>query len=197
MNATKIMAAMAAMFLTTVAMAQDARYELKSGAIKIEMTTQGLKMAGMQYFDDYGRKDAALVSADMPMGKIEIKTLQFGDTLYSINLTQKMGQKVLSPMKPVNYMSLTSEMVENYKIKEVGEETVAGKLCKKYTIEVTEAGQTVNGEVSVWKGIVLKSVMKLGMIEISNQTAIEVQENVPVEPSMFEIPAGINVMNMN
>ncbi len=194
MNVFKTAVAVAAVFAATLTNAQEARYELKSAIIKCEMTTQGIKMTGTQYFDNYGQKEAALMVAETPMGKTEIKSLQFSDTTYSINMAQKIGQKVIAPEKPINYQNLTPETIEKYSIKELGEETIAGKPCKKYSVQMTQAGQTVNGEVSVWKGIVLKSTMSLGLVEILNQTAVEIQENVEIAPSTFEVPEGVVIM---
>lgn len=109
-------------------------------------------------------------------------------------MAQKTGQKVIAPEKPINYLNLTPETIEKYSIKELGEETIAGKPCKKYSVQMTQAGQTVNGEVSVWKGIVLKATMSLGMVEILNQTAVEIQENAEIAPSTFEVPEGVVIM---
>ncbi len=81
-----------------------------------------------------------------------------------------------------------------YKIKEIGEETVAGKTCKKYSLQQEQMGQTIDCEVSVWNGIVLKTVMKMGMVEVMSQTATEIQENAEVESSKFEIPEGVTFM---
>lgn len=178
----------------SVVNAQEQRYELKSAIIKMDMVTQGIKMSAVQYFDDYGKKEAGLGEADMAGTKVQVKSLQFGDTVYSINLAQKVGQKVVLPDPPVNYTALTPEIIDKYKIKEAGEETIVGKPCKKYTLQMEQMGQIINCEVSVWKGITLRSVTKLGMIEYQNQVAIEIQENVEVEPSIFEIPEGVVIM---
>ena len=172
----------------------DARCELKSGIIKFEAVSQGIKVETTQYFDDYGKKQAAVATMDQGEVKIEIKRLQFEDTIYQINVAMKMGQKVVSPEKPVNYLQLTPDVIEKYKIQELGTETVAGRSCTRYSEQILQMGQTFNIEVWVWKGVVLKSVMKLGDTEMENQTAIEVQENPTIDPKEFDIPADVKMM---
>ena len=172
----------------------DARYELKSGIVKFNATSQGNQITATQYFDDYGKKEAALSVTGTALVKTEIKTIQFGDTVYQINMVMKMGQKTTLPEKPVNYLQLTSAIREKYKVQELGEETVAGKSCKKYSLEVSQAGQTVKTEVCVWKGLVLKTVLKMGDVELMTQTATEVQENAEVDPKEFEVPEGVSFM---
>lgn len=172
----------------------DARCELKSGIIKFDAVTQGIKVETTQYFDDYGKKQAAVAVVDQGMVKTETKTLQFEDTIYQINVAMKMGQKIISPEKPINYLQLTSDVIEKYKIQEVGTETIAGRQCKRYSEQITQMGQTVNVEVWIWKGVALKSVMKLGDTEIMNQTATEVQENATIDPKEFVVPEGVTFM---
>lgn len=172
----------------------DARCELKSGIIKYEAVTQGIKVETTSYFDDYGKKQAAVAVVNQGLVQTETKTLQFEDTIYQINVGMKMGQKVVSPEKPINYLQLTSDVIEKYKIQELGTETVAGRQCTRYSEQTSQMGQTVNVEVWVWKGIALKTIMKLGDTEIVSQTATEIQENPTIDPEMFEIPEGVTMM---
>lgn len=172
----------------------DARCELKSGIIKYEAVTQGIKVETTSYFDDYGKKQAAVAVVNQGLVQTETKTLQFEDTIYQINVGMKMGQKVVSPEKPINYLQLTPDVIEKYKIQELGTETVAGRQCTRYSEQTSQMGQTVNVEVWVWKGIALKTVMKLGDTEIVSQTATEIQENPTIDPEMFEIPEGVTMM---
>ena len=172
----------------------DARCELKSGIIKYEAVTQGIKVETTSYFDDYGKKQAAVAVVNQGLVQTETKTLQFEDTIYQINVGMKMGQKVVSPEKPINYLQLTPDVIEKYKIQELGTETVAGRQCTRYSEQTSQMGQTVNVEVWVWKGIALKTIMKLGDTEIVSQTATEIQENPTIDPEMFEIPEGVTMM---
>ena len=186
----------------------DARYGVKSGIIKFEATVQGGQAIVTQHFDEYGKKIESLTVLEQKMAestipslqfdnntvRTEIKSMQFGDTIYIINLAQKIGQKTVSSELIVNWLNLSNEAIEKYNLKELGEETVAGKPCKKYSSEVSQMGQTVYSEIWVWKGIELKTIAKLGDIEITNKTAIEVQENVEIDPKVFEVPEGMTMM---
>ena len=169
----------------------DARYELKSGIIKFEGVARGIKGEVTQYFDDYGKKLAAVSVVGQELEKKEVKIIQFEDTIYSI--IEKIGLKRALPEKAINYLQLTPDVIEKYKIRDLGEETVAGKSCKKYSLEVTQMGQTVKTEVCVWKGIALKSVTKSGD-NVESQTAIEILENATIDPKEFEIPEGVSFM---
>lgn len=191
-NLGKFMAVVA-IFSTTLANAQDARYGIKSGIIKIEATTQGMTVNSTQYFDNYGEKEFAVTSVETPMGKQETISIQKNDTIYAISMAQKIGQKQAMP-EQINYRKITPTDIIKYKIKEIGEETVAGKTCKKYSLQQEQMGQTIDCEVSVWNGIVLKTVMKMGAVEVMSQTATEIQENAEVESSKFEIPEGVTFM---
>ena len=70
--------------------------------------------------------------------------------------------------------------------KSVGKETVAGKECTTYTVEVSQMGQTVKTTVSVWNGIAMKTVADAGGFSMS-QKVTEVKE-APVDAAIFEIP---------
>jgi hypothetical protein len=77
------------------------------------------------------------------------------------------------------------------KLKENGEEEVAGRMCKKHSSEVTQMGQTLHLKTWIWKGIVLKSETEGNGMVFAIETAIEVQENVPVSSDVISIPDGV------
>jgi hypothetical protein len=86
----------------------------------------------------------------------------------------------------VNYLNLTDEVIAKNKIKEVGKETVAGKECTKYTLEISQMGQTAKATVSVWNGIPMKTDIDAGGFNIVTKV-VEVNEG-PVDAALFEIP---------
>ena len=99
----------------------------------------GQKVQGVQYFDDYGRKEASELT--MKVGGVanvekHIRTIADGDKIISIDLDMKVANKATLPVKPVNYLNLTDEVRELHKIKEVGTEEILGRKCTKYTLEV-------------------------------------------------------------
>lgn len=193
MKNKKTLLIVATLFVATLANAQDARYGIKSGIIKTSGTTQGITSTATIYFDNYGEKEASTTALETPMGKQETMQLTTKDSMFVISLTQKIGQKqALS--EQINFLKITPVDIIKYKIKDLGEETVAGKPCKKYSIQQEQMGQTIITEVSVWNGITLKATIKLGEMEVGTQTATEIQENAEIEPSKFEIPEGVTFM---
>lgn len=193
MKNKKTLLIVATLFVATLANAQDARYGIKSGCIKATTTVQGITANITQYFDNYGENEVATTVIETPMGKQETKTIQTKDTIYVISLANKIGQKQALPAQ-INYRKITPADIIQYKMKELGEETVAGKTCKKYSLQQEQMGQTIESEVSVWNGIALKVVMKLGNVEMTNTSVTEIQENIEVDPSVFDIPEGITYM---
>ena len=149
----------AVLLVAVAAMAQNGTkyYGIKSGTIKIEMDMMGQTIPSTIYFDDYGAKQATSIS------------------MMGMEMTQQ-----------INYLNLTDEVKAKYKIKEVGKETVAGKECTTYTVEVSQMGQTVKTTVSVWNGIAMKTVADAGGFSMS-QKVTEVKE-APVDAAIFEIP---------
>ena len=181
--------------LANASVPADARYELKSGIIKYEGVSQGKKAEVTQYFDDYGKKQTVVTVMEQGSEKKEVKIIQFEDTVYTI--IDKMGMKIVSPEKSINYLQLTSDVIKKNKIQKQGTGTVAGRQCTRYSEKMKLMLRTNDVEVWVWKGISLKSVTKSGDKEIENQTATEVQENPTIDPKVFEIPADVKIRVMN
>ena len=178
---------------TLTAIAQEARYEIKSAVIKKTVEMMGQKIEGVQYIDDYGKKESATMNMPMqgvPGMFLRMRTVNMGDTVYTVNMELKTGNKVVLPEKPVNYLNLTPEVKDKYNIKELGQEDVAGKLCDKYSLEVTQMGQRVSTTIWVWKGISLKSVLSASGVSMT-EMATDIQENVAVDAGHFTIPDGV------
>ena len=177
------------LFVTISLSAQDAKYEIKSAIIKKEMTMMGQKIETINYIDDFGKKE----SGDMNFpGVGNLRIIQEGQSVITVNLDSKQAMRANLPEKPINYLQLTPEVREKYNIKETGEEEIAGKVCKKYSLDVVQMGQSVEIKAWVWKGIVLKSeTAGNGMIIVDK--AIEIQENAEVPADKFVVPDGISV----
>ena len=63
-----------------------------------------------------------------------------------------------------------------------GSETVAERKCAVYESE--------DETIWVWEGVVLKRIRKLGEGH-ERLEAINIEENIPLSPSLFDFPAGI------
>ena len=86
----------------------------------------------------------------------------------------------------INYLNLTDEVIAKNKIKETGKETVAGKECTVYTLEMNQMGQTAKATVCVWNGFTMKTTIDAGGFTISTKVT-EVNEG-PVDAALFEVP---------
>ena len=151
-------------------------YGLKSAIIRYDVSTLGIKTIVTQYIDDYGEKEVSFSTIETAWGKIKFNTLHLGDTTYVINLTHRVGQKVVGPEDVVNYLMLTPRIKEMRNVIEMPDnDVVVGKICTQYTMRTVQLEQTVQTDAWVWNGIVLKSEMKIGESKISQQLAVEIQ----------------------
>ena len=64
---------------------------------------------------------------------------------------------------------------------------MAGKECVKYTLELSQMGQTAKLTVSVWNGIPMKTVTSAGGMDVT-ATVTELTEE-EVDASAFEVPS--------
>ena len=168
--------------------AQDAKYEIKSAIIKKKTVMMDRESESTTYFDDYGKKE----STEMTWNENSIRTITEGTSSVSVNLTTKEGFRGRGMRgAPINYLQLTPEVKERYKIKEAGEETLIGKPCKKYSLEMTMGDFSMQVKTWVWKGIVLKSETSTDNGTFS-ETATSIQE-VAVPAEKFVIPEGISI----
>ena len=180
----KILSLCAVLLVAATAMAQDGakEYGLKSGSFKTEMDMMGQTISQTTYFDDYGAKQ----STSMSMMGMEMTQIVKDGKNYLVNKAEKSVQEMPMQQQSVNYLNLTDEVIAKNKIKEVGNETVAGKECTKYTLEISQMGQTAKATVSVWNGIPMKTDIDAGGFNIVTKV-VEVKEG-PVDAALFEIP---------
>ncbi|MBR1705273.1 MAG: DUF4412 domain-containing protein [Bacteroidales bacterium] len=167
----------------TVLSAQETsrKYGVKSGTAKAVTEMMGQKIESTMYFDDYGALEASKAVA----GGMEIVTVSRDGKSYMVNAAARQVQEI-PVQKSINFLALTPEVVEEYKIKEIGREKVAGKECTKYSAEVSQMGQTAQMTICVWEGFPMKSVTSsMGMLVSVVVTAFSEGE---VDASLFEVP---------
>jgi len=187
------------LFMTVALSAQEAKYEIKSAIITKSYEMMGQKHDVVHYFDNYGMLESSQAKMSLqglPGVTQNIRTITKGDTIIAVNMTTKMGNRMVLPEKPINYLKLTPEIREKYKIKELEQEEVAGEMCKKYTVEVTQMGQTVNITTWIWKGIALKSITQSGGMTVMTEASTKIQENEAIDAEVFSIPDGITIQRM-
>ena len=171
-------------------------YELKSGIVTMEMDMMGRKVVQEIYFDDYGAKQATVSNFGgnkMRMLVIDGSNVMVNDAEKTATRMPRMG---MCQGEKVNFSNLDEKTIKKNKIQEAGEETVAGKTCKVYKYKVMMMGQAVSATACVYKGIVLKSSTSTDFGEMG-QKATKIEENITVDPSMFTIPEGVKVQEMD
>ena len=184
------------LLLTSFALsAQEAKYEIKSGIIKKTMEMWGQKMEGALYFDDYGKIESTTFTMSMQGTNTQMRTINKDGAVTVINLENKTGNRFVLPEKPVNFLNLTQEIKDKHKVKELGEEDILGKSCKKYSMETSQMGQTVSSTVWIWKGIALKTVSSVNGMDISD-TATDIRENAAVAADIFTVPGDVSIQEM-
>lgn len=168
---------------TTLMLGQNAskKFGIKSGSFTMVSEVMGQKVESKNYFDDYGNLQVSVTSA---FG-MELTTISRDGNTYMVNTAAKQVQE-MPAQESINYLDLTNDAIAKYKIKEVGSDTVAGKECVKYTMEVSQMGQTAHLAVSVWQGIPMRTVTSANGMEAS-VTVTEFTE-CEVDTTLFNVP---------
>ena len=176
------------------AQAQEKLYTVKSGIITMEMDMMGQSIVQEIYFDDYGAKKATV----MNFGGQKSRNIVVDGATVMVNDDEKTAMKMpmMGQQETVNFSNLDEKTIKKYKVKELGKETVAGKECTKYEVTVFMMGQPQKQTVWVYKGITLKSASSSDFGDMV-QTATKIQENVEIPASMFVLPAGVKVQEMD
>lgn len=179
-----------------------------------QIDLENMKNIQTVYFDDYGAKQA--IVSEMGTRKTRSVTDAEGST---ININEEQGTATRMPAMngngggrmggfggfgggmssaPVNFIALDDKTVKKNKIKELGEEEVAGKMCKIYSVRVLMMQQYVTNKYWVYQGIVLKSETQNPMSdEPMVQTVTRLEENAVMPDGIFDVPEGIEIREMN
>lgn len=169
------------------AVAQERKYDVKSGIMKTVTNVMGQNVDAVLYFDDYGNLECSLTKTFSGGEQIEISTISRNGTMYIVNHFYKQTQEI-PIQESINYLNLTPEIIEKYNIQELGREKVLGKDCVKYFSETAQLGQKSSVIVWVWHGIPLKSITSSNGLEITMEV-LETQFNVEIDQKVFEIPS--------
>lgn len=176
--------------------AQEKRYEVKSGKVTMEMDMMGQTMVQEIYFDDYGVKQVTVSD----FGGQKMRMLMKDGSSIMVNDADKTATRMPAmggdASNRINFINLDEKTVKKNKVQEAGEETVAGKTCKKYTYKVMMMGQPQTVTACVYKGITLKSSSSSDFGEMV-QAATKIEENITIDPAMFEIPEGVKIQDMD
>ena len=176
--------------------AQEKIYEVKSGKVTMEMEMMGQVMVQDIYFDDYGAKQVTV--SNFQGQKMRVLVIDGSNVM--VNDADKTAVR-MPAMGPgaenrINWLNLDEKTIKKNKIKEAGEEVVAGKTCKKYEYKVMMMGQPISATAWVYKGITLKTSTKTDFGDMG-QTATKIEEDIKVDPTMFTIPEGVKIQDMD
>jgi len=208
----KMFLAAALLAVVSLANAQapaDAPYGVKSGVYTMSMAFGDNEMITEYYFDNYGLKTAQVSEGGFGMmgggqqGKTRTITDKDGAQI-QINDEAKTATKMPSfggmggfggGRAQINWNKLTDEVKKANNIKELGKETIAGKECTKYSM--TTEGFQGPQEQTVWiyKGIQLKNEMSSDFGTFGATCKKFEEKDVPA--SMFEVPAGVKVEELD
>lgn len=173
--------------------AQEAKYELQSAIIQKEAKAVGQKINIDWYVSDYGRKESIFTTVQLPMGlgSKRLMVIMEGNKITTIDLDDKKANTTTLSESVINFLKLTPEVIKEYDIREAGEETVAGKPCKIYTVRKEEMGMTADVKMWIWKGLQLKMETIVAGTTLYTETTKSIQENVPIPAEKLQVPAGI------
>lgn len=175
--------------------AQENLYEIKSGKVTMQMDMMGRKITQEIYFDDYGQKQATVM--DM-RGKTMRSITVDGE---NIMIDDKEMTAVKMPAfdmggEKINFNDKSEKNIRRNKIKVIGTEEIAGKECTKYTAAIFLMGQVVKQTAWIYKGVTMKTSVKTDFGEMG-MTAVSIEEDIEIPASMFTIPEGVTVQEMD
>ncbi|MDR0891978.1 MAG: hypothetical protein LBN24_05140 [Mediterranea sp.] len=192
MKTVKTLIMMFSLTLAVSVSAQEAKYGFKSGIIKKTSIAMGRKLEGTTYVDNYGKQEAMEITIKDVYGKgmdQMMRTITDSTGITAINLTLNMGTRMKKPpIEPINYLQLTPEVRDKYKIVDKGEETIAGKPCQKYSLEINQNGQNLQTNTWIWEGFPLKIEISSNGMLLSTETATDIQTDVPIPAEEFLVP---------
>lgn len=177
------------------------RYGIKSAIVEYTITgsQSGTKTL---YFDNWGMRQAEYTNSVLEIGKfsksINIVNIVKDDANYIIDLERNTGTKTKNPVKKLiaelqNQKSF-GEFGEQILLKagamKVGQEEFLDKDCDIYEIKNTGT------KMWIWKWIPLKTITKLGGVEI-NSVAKKIEVNVNVPEEKFTPPDNITITEVD
>lgn len=177
------------------------RYGIKSAIV--EYTITGSQSGNKTlYFDNWGMRQAEYTNSVLEIGNfsksINILNIVKDDANYIIDLERKTGTKTKNPVKKLvaelqNQKSF-GEFGEQILLKagamKIGQEEFLDKDCDIYEIKNTGT------KMWIWKWIPLKTITKLGGVEI-NSVAKKIEVNVNVPEEKFTPPDNVTITEVD
>jgi hypothetical protein len=166
------------------------KYAIKSGIVEYKTQMMGMDMKQTLTFDDYGKKEATDMEADMMGVKIHTVSITKDGFIYTLDMEKKTGTKISGKSPDIDFENLSEEMVKDMNLKKEGTEEYLGKTCQKMSIDYTK--MKMKGTFLVYKGIALKSDTDMGTMKM-NLVGEKFVENPEIPAAKFEVPADIKM----
>jgi hypothetical protein len=158
------------------------RYEIKSGTIVYKGPMGVIQTL---YFDNYGAIEAFTTELEMMGIKSKDTQIRRDGYQYSFKAGETAGVKTKWYTNDMNYSKMDVELMKQYKVKDLGTETIAGKSCKKYSAEFGSSPITT----WIWNNIMIKTITSMGNTNMVIE-ATKIEEG-PVDATVFEIPSNV------
>lgn len=173
----------------------NSKYKIESAIIEYQMDMMSMTAKATLYFKEYGEVQCVEAEMEMMGVKSVNRTLEKEGYTYNLNMEQKSGSKVKTSEESrefdpndFNFDNLSKEIVEKYKIVEEGNEEVAGKTCKVFSMNIE--GQ--DAKFYVWENIPVKYEMSQNnMTMVMKAVKIEVGSDFP--KGIFDVPADFTI----
>lgn len=165
-------------------------FNVKSGYVKYKNEAIGMEMTRELWFDDYGTLQYEENYMEMMGQKTGGSAIVRDGYRYdwSFNSTEGSKNKFYTA-EYVEFEKVSKDDIERYKMKDHGYETVAGKKCRKVSVE-----KPVVATTWTWEGLPIKTTTQFSGKDVIME-ALEVKEEA-VQSSRFEIPSGITFTEM-
>jgi hypothetical protein len=158
------------------------RYSVKSGYV---VYSGPMGVIQKLYFDNYGAVETFTTELDLGISKTKETQIRKDGFQYSFKEGETNGRKTKWYVASTDYSKMDTKVMKDYNIKDLGKETIAGRVCQKYSIGTGSMPLTT----WIWNNIMIKTVTKMGQGEMVIE-ATQIEEG-PVDDSIFLIPEDI------
>jgi hypothetical protein len=158
------------------------RYVIKSGCV-VYKGPMGVKQ--ILYFDNFGAVETFITQVEM--GEFSSKETQIRKDgyQYAFKEGETTGIKTKWLANDIDYDKPDREVMERFKVKEIGSENIAGRECRKYSAEFGGAPVTI----CIWKNIMIKTATKMGNSDMIIE-ATSIQEGA-IAQAIFTLPENV------
>lgn len=169
------------------------RYDIESAVVKYNTNMMGIQSESVLYFKDYGRMECTDSKAKHMGQESHSRRFIKDGYAYTLDMNNKSGSKMKTEKLPdsvmnpedIDFNDIPKGIKKRYNIQLQGEETVIGKTCKVYTMEMKPG--KAKQIISVWKNIPLRIEFVDEGIQIIT-TATEIKENPDLPKEIFTVP---------